>query len=122
MFRVLYAGKMSIKQVEDNGRFRTKYGSLLADYGCGFSFLTKQGHKITLESLEETHTEVAQTVLTNPEDIFLSFQGESAPKEFCDAIFESDATHTSMSVGDVLVDTYDGRILFCDSAGWVEVV
>lgn len=114
MFRIYYAGKLS----KMNGHCRDDFTNKVIDLTFGWNFYCKNHDGL---DLDETHTYVATTTLDSPEDIFESYQGMWVTKDFSDLIKESDATHTSMSVGDVLVECGTGRVLFCDNVGFVEI-
>ena len=118
MFRIYYAGKRSVPQTNPERTERTEHGWKICDLMMGLEFFTERGHTL---DLDETHTYICTTDLDDPETIFQSYQGEFASRDFCDMIRESDATHTSMSVGDVLVEVSTGRVLFCDRFGFTEV-
>jgi len=115
MFSIYYAGKMSKMS---QGQVRDDFTNKVIDLKMGWKFYTSQHEGL---DLDETHTYVATTTLDDKEEIFRCFQGEFASQDFCDMIHESDATHTSMSVGDVLVEVGSGRKFFCDCMGFVEV-
>lgn len=122
MFRIFYAGKMSRPQVSEDRMHRTDYGNYIADLSCGLKFFEERHGKFDTTGIETTHTYVGATPLNDKEEIFKNFQGEFCSEDFSKFISESDATHTSMSVGDILVEENSGRVFVCDSFGFTEVV
>lgn len=114
MFRVYYAGKRSKMP---NGPVRDDFTNKVIDLTFGWDFYCE--HHDGLD-LDETHTCVGLVYSDDPEKVFHKLNME-IPEEFSEFIRESDATHTSMSVGDVLVDVSTGKRLFCDRFGFVEV-
>ena len=74
--------------------------------------------------LQKTHSLVA--IKEGDKDtVFRAMQGEfmiAPTKSILTALIKSGATHhTSMSVGDVLLDCKTGAIYQCDTVGWVKV-
>lgn len=120
MFRIYYAGKRSVPQVNESNTERTDFGHLIVDMQMGWDFYSE--HRDVRDfDLEKTHTLVGVSHLANAEDVFFGHQGENCPRTFCEFINHSDATHTSMSVGDVLVDCDSGKVLFVDRIGFKEI-
>ena len=115
MYRIYYAGKKS-KITE--GVVRDDFTNKIIDLTFGWDFFCEQGHTL---DLNETHTFVAVTKKTDLEEIFRTWQGDFMSEAWADMIRRTDASHISMSVGDVLVNEETGKILFCDRFGWTEV-
>lgn len=116
MFKIYYAGKRSLPETNQLRTMRTIHGHKMVDLQMGYDFFLEQGHTL---DLDETHTYLCTTTLDDPEQIFASFQGEYANEDMREAVQEADATHTSMSIGDVLVG--HGKTLIVDRFGFTEV-
>lgn len=73
-------------------------------------------------SLEETHRPVAMIQANHIEDIYMAMQGEmwSPRGEARDLIRMTGVGHTSMSVGDVVVDE-DGTVFMVDNIGFTKL-
>jgi len=99
------------------GPVRDDFTNKVIDLTFGWDFYIERHDGL---DLDETHTFVGITDLTDPEEIFYKYNME-IDEDFAEYIYNSDATHTSMSVGDVLVDTMTGKRYFCDRIGFTEV-
>jgi hypothetical protein len=122
MFNLYYAGKKSVKEIVVGTFDRSAWGDQMAALRWGSKSYTKAGYDtITPENIETTHTYVASTTLSDLEEIFESFQGMFCSKDFSDLIKESDATHTSMSCGDIAWDRTTGEMFICDPVGWTDI-
>lgn len=92
------------------------------DGNMGFNYCKSKGCLPDQKNLSATHvllkTSQAQS---DPDQIFALMQGENwSPKgEANDLIRSKGLQHTSMSIGDVLVQ--DGQALVCDWAGWKQL-
>ena len=74
---------------------------------------------ITLESFQETHVKVRTAWAKDRDDVYNLMQGErwSPHGEARPLIAGLGLGHTTMSVGDILVDT-EGTHYVCESLGW----
>ena len=91
---------------------------------AGTKFLEKYNKLPTANTIEETHTKIGSIDTINLDHIFYLMQGEqwSPNGEANNIISESDAGHTSMSVGDIIVmHTNDGKRIphMVDNHGFV---
>jgi len=121
MFSIFYAGSVEKAETDVDCRERTEHGWKMADLHMGLDFYLNQGHKSPhYGNLLETHTKIGDTTLKLHE-IFQAFQGEFCGDEFRKIISEVGATHTSMSVGDIIVDRCGGQMYFCDSCGFTKL-
>jgi len=131
MYRIYYAGRKDMPETNEANTRRTEHGHKMCDLRmgidffkehCGWSFPTETDiatREVNLVDFGYTH--VGTTTLTDLERIFVVFQGEYMDVELVRDMLDAGATHTSMSVGDVLVEVGTGRVLFCDRFGFVEV-
>ena len=120
MYRVYYAGKRSVPMVNETNTARTDFGNLICDLQMGWEFYSEY-HNNRDFNLSETHTLVGVVSYDTPESAWIALQGENVSPEFAEFIRLSDATHTSMSVGDVLVEVETGKHFFCDRIGFKEI-
>lgn len=124
MFDILYAGRMDMDEANETCTERTDHGHKMCDIRMGLDFARERGHDIplTISDLEDFgYTYVGTTTLNDPERVFCTFQGEYMNEALRHSLRILGARHTSMSVGDVLVEVGTGRVLFCDRFGFVEV-
>jgi len=122
MFRIFYAGNVTKPEVNnDQEEIRTDHGHKLADMRMGWKFYQERGHLLLKGSLCKTHTFVGTTDQMNKDHVFLDYQGENVDANFSQLIRECGATHTSMSIGDVLIDSLNGDMWFCDHYGWTKI-
>jgi len=89
----------------------------------GYDFAVSQRIAPTPEDISRTHTRVKTFEATSPDEVFTHFQAEiwSPRGEARDLIRALGLSHTSMSVGDLVVEQETGKVLFCDRQGWVEI-
>ena len=75
-----------------------------------------------IEKLQRTHVLLMETTITDPEDIFVAMQGHvwSPYGEARELIRAKGLCHTSMSVGDVVVDDEE-NIHFVDNFKFVNL-
>jgi hypothetical protein len=74
------------------------------DMMMGANWLQKKGQMPTPETLEQTHVKIGTLRETNPDKVFSMMQGENwSPRgEARNFIGQTNAGHTSMSVGDIM--------------------
>ena len=73
------------------------------DFSMGPEFVIQKG-LLSLEALSATHVLVGTLNETDPEQIFMLMQGESwSPHGEARGMIERLETHTSMSVGDIVI-------------------
>lgn len=117
MFQIFFAGNETKVEVSQNAR--TAHGTKMSALRFGYDCYLSEGYDaITMENLSQTHTRVGVTHLTDLEAIFEAYQGEFCSNFHRTMVKMAHATHTSMSVGDVLRNTETGELFFCDSCGW----
>ena len=119
MFRIYYAGRMD-KEVDALSHL-TDHGEKMRSVRFGSKDMERNGVEIPFfeKDLEEFgYTYVGSTTVKSKEEIFEAYQGDFCSKEFAAHIKETGATHTSMSVGDILVEVSTGDLYFCDSFDW----
>jgi hypothetical protein len=119
MFNLYYAGKRSLPEFEAVTGETTEWGHKMFSVRLGSRSMARNGVALpTAKTIEDTHTFVGTTCLGDLEEVFEAYQGMFVSQEFSDFIKESDATHTSMSVGDVAWNVSTGEMLLCDGMGW----
>lgn len=124
MFDIFYLGRKDMPEADKDCVVRSDHGHKMCDVRMGFDFLNERGWIIpsTHRGLEDFgYTFVGTTTIGDPEDVFVSYQGEFMSADMREGFKVLGATHMSMSVGDVLVEVGTGRVLFCDNFGWTEV-
>lgn len=121
MFDIFYAGSVSIPEENPERTKRTVHGERMVDLRMGLDFYTNAGHIILRGTLPITHTFIGTSTLSNKEDVFEAFQGEFCGVDFHQTVRDAGATHTSMSVGDIIIDRETKEMWFCDRSGWVRV-
>jgi len=87
---------------------------------------SKESYVKLLANILSTHVALATIRLNNMNDIYLIMQGEnwSSGGRELDAqpwIEELGLGHTSMSVGDLVIDHDTGHVHFCDVSGWTDM-
>ena len=119
MFKIYYAGNVSKPEVTEDRMDRTDWGNLMVDLRMGYKFYLESGHEnITPENLNITHTHVHTLDVDSLEDAFMHSQGEFMSDEVREKVISTGATHTSMSVGDIAIDSESGEMFICDPVGW----
>ena len=124
MFDILYASRSDMPEASEDRMTRTDHGHKMCDIRMGLDFAREQGHDIprSISDLENFgYTYVGTTTLKDPEEVFRCFQAEFMNEALRREVVLLGARHTSMSVGDILIEVGTGRVLFCDRFGFVEV-
>lgn len=111
-----------------DGRFEIWYykPEYSRDAGEGYEFLADNDLLPNIKKLEKTHALLGRLDVTGDntsrclDDVFHDLQGEvwSPRGEARDLIREKDLWHTSMSVGDIVVDTKTGDVHLVDRIGF----
>jgi hypothetical protein len=89
--------------------------------GClGYNWLLREGTLPDIKHLHWSHVFIKQVDAVTKEDAYHKMQGEiwSPNGEARPLIHAKGLQHTSMSVGDILVDTWSGCVWFVDSFGF----
>ena len=88
----------------------------------GVEWCRKKGCLPNPRTLGDTHAYVKMLEAKNLGDVFLKMQAEywSPNGEACELIAKANLTHTSMSVGDIIV-TENGVVLMFDNHGFQEL-
>jgi len=91
------------------------------DVGMGVDWLKEKDLLPTKKTLKKTHTLIGKIKATNLEPIFMLMQGEnwSPQGEANDLIKKSGISHTSMSVGDIVI--LKGKMYMVDLYGFEEL-
>jgi hypothetical protein len=93
------------------------------DMLMGKDWLAKNNSLPDPANLEATHVQMGTTKETNPEQIYAMMQGEawSPQGQAREMIRKLGTGHTSMSVGDIIVNKSDGKTLMVDTQGFTEL-
>ena len=124
MYRIYYAGRRDTPEHTHDRKNRTEHGNKMCDISMGLQFALNHGVEFPTDWRDFEsfgYTYIATTTLMDREELFATFQGEYINKDLAMHIAAEGAIHTSMSVGDILVSTENGRRWFCDTCGWTEV-
>lgn len=111
------------KEVETDpaGMVRTDFGNTICDLHMGYQWFLSRGHlPINHDNIFDTHDFVFGRELPTDdlEAVFEMFQGEFMDVEIRQLLRDRGASHTSMSVGDI-IETADGKLHFVDGLGFV---
>jgi hypothetical protein len=89
----------------------------------GFEWLEKQGLLPSIGTLHKTHIQVTATDAKDPDELYQKMQGEvwSPNGEAREVLQKLGIGHTSMTTGDIAVCEDDGKVWFCDRAGWIRL-
>lgn len=123
-YTVFYAGNVSKDTFyfdENLRQQRTDYGNTIADIRMGYSWLTKIHSVFDVTKILDTHTLVMKIHANDEEEVFYMMQGENMSSLYRKFINSTGADHTSMSVGDILINDKTGEFLFCDCEGFVRI-
>lgn len=95
--------------------------SFFRDGILGTKWLHDYGMMPTAETLTETHVHLFDIDAETVNHAWQAQQAEnwSPTGQAAGLLREKGLSHTSMSVGDILVDKKTGGVLICDSIGWV---
>ncbi len=122
-YKTLNDAAAKYQKLADLGKGSTKiwYAKETRDLGMGFDWCKKKKCLPDPKNLKKTHVLLGSIKGTNPDSIFYLMQGEiwSPQGEAYDLIGKSGASHTSMSVGDV-VET-NGKVYIVDRDGFEEI-
>ena len=126
MYRIYYTGRQDMPETRQDefGHHRTAHGENMADVRMGWDYLHKMGlifPKYEEELLDFGYTCVGSTFLTDKDKIFQQYQVENMNTVTLNMVNIAKPIHTSMSVGDVLIDFETNQMWFCDNFGWQEV-
>ncbi len=121
VYTVFYAGHRDKPEHDRLAMERTPHGAKIADLKMGYKFYTKHNDPICVGNLMETHVLVMSVMAESLEEVFEMMQGENLSRMYCEFIKSTNATHTSMSVGDIVQDNRTTKLYFCDSIDFVEV-
>lgn len=92
-----------------------------SDLMMGYDLAKERGILPNKYALEETHTKLGNIKCSDPTSVYRVMQGEnwSPNGEGRDLISMTGLSHTSMSVGDIMV--INGKTLMVDSVGFKEL-
>jgi hypothetical protein len=90
------------------------------DFGMGSQWLEKEGTMPTVETIESTHVYLGDVAVEDLDACMTLMQGEvwSPNGEARDFIQEKGLAHTSMSVGDVVMERAGNSFWMVDRMGW----
>tara|TARA_R110000824_G_scaffold212432_4_gene398637 strand:+ start:938 stop:1345 length:408 start_codon:yes stop_codon:yes gene_type:complete len=90
------------------------------DMTMGAEWLAENDKLPTRETLKNTHALLGRTSFTDNEEAFMSLQGEvwSPEGEANELILGLGCAHTSMSVGDIIIDKIHDQAFIVDDYGF----
>ena len=121
LYAVYYLGRGDMPEYDEETRAYTPHGLQIAHLRGVADEADIEKIPDREELLEEFGYTLVAHAVGEPDDIFHHYQADFMTDLTARRLRALNTTHTSMSVGDLLVCQHTGAMLFCEPYGWKEM-